>query len=447
MGKSVRIVKKPDIFVSIIPIYYLSKFTGLAPFSLSYCHDKKGKVEVTVKTLIPAVLYTVLLITVVTAAQCFVLTIYRFVDLPCGTEEKNQVLVLVFALRVISCVTCLVTALTRIRKEMDSLLYKLSVIDTLLGTQNDVLRSNEKSTWIQVTLLAPILFFVYVNDSFSMNSDYKIVLWATGIFVCNFIRFVTTMQYVNLIYLLRQKFNILNNYISPPENLTEYRTNNNLWEMLLQEPRFSNEDMWKDDVQQIEAFHQALYRRHISTIMQGSTNICIQNSWLHKKKLLFRALRIIWDVLCDISSSVNSIYGLQILLCIVLAFIEMTLNLSFAIIELKLTDTDKMRLYLNVVIPVIWSVMEFLKLLWIAAACNATCGEANRSVTLLQKLLLLPEVDPGHATEIQLFLQQVKDRRPKFTAWDFFTINYSLFGSTVGALVTYLVIIVQMQAN
>ena len=34
-----------------------------------------------------------------------------------------------------------------------------------------------------------------------------------------------------------------------------------------------------------------------------------------------------------------------------------------------------------------------------------------------------------------------------FTAWDFFTINYSLLGSTVGAVVTYLVILVQMQTN
>jgi hypothetical protein len=140
-------------------------------------------------------------------------------------------------------------------------------------------------------------------------------------------------------------------------------------------------------------------------------------------------------------------YGLQILLCIVSAFIEITMHLSFAIIELNLTDFANMRIYLNVVNPVIWSVMEFLKLFWIAATCSAACGEANRSVTLLQKLLLLPDIHPAPATEIQLFLQQVRDRTPKFTAWDFFTINYSFLGSTVGAIVTYLVILLQMQRN
>jgi hypothetical protein len=62
-------------------------------------------------------------------------------------------------------------------------------------------------------------------------------------------------------------------------------------------------------------------------------------------------------------------------------------------------------------------------------------------------LILLPELHPGIAAEIQLFLHQVRDRKPKFTAWDFFAINYGFLGSTVGAIATYLVILVQMQAN
>jgi hypothetical protein len=33
--------------------------------------------------------------------------------------------------------------------------------------------------------------------------------------------------------------------------------------------------------------------------------------------------------------------------------------------------------------------MQFFQLFWKAAICNAACGEANRSVTLLQKLLIL----------------------------------------------------------
>jgi len=129
------------------------------------------------------------------------------------------------------------------------------------------------------------------------------------------------------------------------------------------------------------------------------------------------------------------------------AFIEITANLSYSIISLKLNVFTKEDLHFKVVSPIIWALMTFLQLFWITATCSAACGEANRSVTLLQKLLLLSELHPATAAEIQLFLHQVRDRKPKFTAWDFFTINYSFLGSTVGAVATYLLILVQMQAN
>ena len=181
--------------------------------------------------------------------------------------------------------------------------------------------------------------------------------------------------------------------------------------------------------------------------MKDSTNICIQNSWFHKEKLRCRALRIIWDVLCDISSSVNSMYGLQILFCIVSAFIKITANLSNITLSLYTNAYANANFYRDGLLPVILALMELLQLFWIAASCSANCEEASRSVTLLQMLLLLPELHPATAAEIQFFLQQTRDRKLKFTAWDVFTINYSFLGSTVGAIATYLVILVQFLAS
>jgi hypothetical protein len=141
------------------------------------------------------------------------------------------------------------------------------------------------------------------------------------------------------------------------------------------------------------------------------------------------------------------VYGLQILLFTVSAFIKITANLSYSIIALYTNAYANANFYLDDLLPIILALMEFLQLFWITATCNAASEEANRSVILLQKFLLLPELHPATAAEIQLFLQQVRDRKPKFTAWDVFTINYVLLGSIVGAVATFLVILVQMQAN
>jgi hypothetical protein len=91
--------------------------------------------------------------------------------------------------------------------------------------------------------------------------------------------------------------------------------------------------------------------------------------------------------------------------------------------------------------------MEFLLLFWLTATCGTASGEANRSVTLLQNLLLLPELHSATAAEIQLFLQQVRDLKLRFTACDVFTINYTLLGSTLGSIPTFLVMLVQFQAG
>jgi hypothetical protein len=120
--------------------------------------------------------------------------------------------------------------------------------------------------------------------------------------------------------------------------------------------------------------------------------------------------------------------------------IEIRTNLSYSVMALKVNIFTNEELYLKLMSPIIWALMQFWQLFWIAAFYSANSEEANRSVTLPQKLLLLPELHPATAAEIQLFLHQVRERKPNFTACDVFTIHYGLLGSTVGAVATYLVI-------
>jgi len=442
----VKTLKKADIFSNIIPIYYLSKFTGLFPLSLAYSQHQQRRGTVKMKTSKFGVLCSMFMLMWITGDQC-----YEFITnhINFQGEKKNYVMDLESVIYTISAVSSLIMSLIRIRKEMYKVLYNIFVVDNLLDTKCYILTKNEKFLWIQLISLTLVAFVIYAADFLVMNSNFNIrLLCGLSFYACCFIRIVTIMQFANLVSLLKQKFKILNSYLGSAENPAQYTPDNNLWEILLQTLHFRNEDNWKDDALQIEAFYQALNRRYYSKItVQDSANISNQNSWLQTEKLRFRALRIIWDVLCDISSSVNSMYGLQILLCIVSAFIEITTNLSYSIISLKENVFAKEELYLKVVTPIMWALVQFLLLFWMASSCSAASGEANRSVTLLQKLLLLPELHPATAAEIQLFLQQVRDRKPNFTAWDFFTINYGLLVSTVGAITTYLVILVQMQAN
>ncbi|XP_049962102.1 gustatory receptor 23a-like [Schistocerca serialis cubense] len=84
-------------------------------------------------------------------------------------------------------------------------------------------------------------------------------------------------------------------------------------------------------------------------------------------------------------------------------------------------------------------------------SCSAIANEASRTADLLLKALLAPIGDDSRANQLriqlQLFLQQVQHRRPRFTACGLFTIDLSIVSSMAAAVISYLVIIVQFQIS
>jgi gustatory receptor len=126
------------------------------------------------------------------------------------------------------------------------------------------------------------------------------------------------------------------------------------------------------------------------------------------------------------------------------AIVEVTTNISYIIIGVDGKGTYYLHSFQYVTALMLWAFTHILLLFFVTGCCNAASGEANRSAVLLQKLLLT-ELHPDTAEEVQLFLQQVSNRKVRFTAWDFFAINYATFGSIVGAITTLLVILVQIQ--
>jgi hypothetical protein len=137
-------------------------------------------------------------------------------------------------------------------------------------------------------------------------------------------------------------------------------------------------------------------------------------------------------------------YGLQILLCMVSAFVEVTMTISHAIVSMIMKHENQLEFLHFVISKMCWGLIQFFLLFCVTGSCNAASGEANSSVVLLQKLLLT-ELHPDTAQEVQLFLQQVSNRKVRFTAWDFFTIYYTTLGSIIGAITTFVVIFVQIQ--
>jgi len=90
---------------------------------------------------------------------------------------------------------------------------------------------------------------------------------------------------------------------------------------------------------------------------------------------------------------------------------------------------------------------------YISLGCSVTipCHFANNNTahtsTVLRKLLLAFHTDPATLSELERFSHHVALRKFKFTVFGFLSLDLSLLVSMMGAVVTYLVILMQFKIN
>jgi hypothetical protein len=114
---------------------------------------------------------------IIIGAQCCVFTFYFKLHVK---VEIRSVYISEEIIIVISSITSLALSLTKIRKEMNNLLNKVSVIDELFHTHDKVLKRHEIFLRIQIISLISIVCIMYVNDFLILDS-------ATGMWSLYFI--------------------------------------------------------------------------------------------------------------------------------------------------------------------------------------------------------------------------------------------------------------------
>jgi gustatory receptor len=85
------------------------------------------------------------------------------------------------------------------------------------------------------------------------------------------------------------------------------------------------------------------------------------------------------------------------------------------------------------------------KLLCVAVSCHSANNNMAHTSTVLRKLLLAFHTDPATMSELERFAQHVALRKFKFTVFGFLSLDLSLLVSMMGAVVTYLVILMQFK--
>jgi hypothetical protein len=222
------------------------------------------------------------------------------------------------------------------------------------------------------------------------------------------INMVTTLQYINLVLILKQRFRRLNYMLSGSLNVDEdfrYRSSG------------------------------------ISSII-GYEIIKSRSCNYYN----FHEFRIIYSELYDILCLINEKYGISILLEITSMFSNFIPTFYIAIFALQnaVSKHGGTAQCVQAVTLLYWCALHICIFVWMTMCCHLTTTEYNKCVAQVQKLLLTRTSGQEILTELDRFSSQLQSIRVQFSICGFFTLNVSFLGASVSAMFTYILILIQL---
>ena len=302
----------------------------------------------------------------------------------------------------------------------------LEIIDNISEVDNKIRCTLQEETYMnrnvlfniitEIILLIVIQCIVIKYNIYQFTSEgyYRFILILIRIIATYICNLLVLFQFVNLVYMMKQRYIHLN------KRLTNWNNGTVSWPMYLnkENERCSQSDRAVDHV-------------IITTVCVSS----VGNIEGTLKKVDILSFRKIYSELYDIICLINDTYGIPILASIcwilttVLCWLYETL---FKFNEWGVTD---------IAYAITCSALVFKVTLF----CHTATNEARTSSILVQKLLLFGNCTNECVEELKMFSLQLQVMTNQYTACGFFSLNLRLFTTVVSLIVSYIVIMIQIK--
>jgi hypothetical protein len=167
----------------------------------------------------------------------------------------------------------------------------------------------------------------------------------------------------------------------------------------------------------------------------------------HQYAANVRTLRCAYAILYDLGDLVGSAYGFQLLLAMAYIFFSVVKYFHLVMVSNISSHQGNMSAaHVGGILPFICVVsIHIANILWVTASCNFTCREAVRTTTVVNKLLLIQTLSSDVSAELERFSQQLLHSKLQFTAFGFFSLDFTFLYGFIGGATTYIVILLQFQ--
>ena len=369
------------------------------------------KLEISPFSLMYSVCFVALYLCVLAVSFTFKYT-YVYSKMP-ATDMVPNILLHILS---ISSMVSLVLSVTKNRNaivRITSLIAQTERV-TLLRSR-EYYRKAKIILFMQVIVIFTVTGIYGFYDYITWYSILGIIFLSNShMYVDTLIEWIVVIQFVNMVVLLKYRFSLLNMRLSNISGIFEIGNS-------------------KEEFQ-------------LPSLETAWVSVKEKKSQLKGKEIL--TFNNIHDVLCDTVLLVESTYEVQIFLSLLSAFAGITIWSYFGLCYLYGyygTENAAVSNTSVVLVPIIRSLLHMAKLLCITVSCHSANYNMAHTSTVLRKLLLAFHTDPATMSELERFSHHVALRKFKFTVFGFLSLDLSLLVSMMGAVATYLVILMQFK--
>ncbi|GFG40021.1 hypothetical protein Cfor_10569 [Coptotermes formosanus] len=406
-----------DFFLAMRPLLYVSRALGLAPFAYVKKTLPGGTIAVQLGQSAGALFYSIFIVVLHFCLLAVSLTFkYLYVfSLMSATDTLTGILLHTAS---VTSLISLVSSVTKNRKAIFRIMSCIVQTDSfILTSSREYYRKAKNNLILQLLVVFTFLGLITVYDYIIWNSMHGIInLSYCHIYVGMLIEWIVVIQFMNVVVLLRDRFSLLNTRLI---NLS--------------------------GIFKIENSKKGFY---FTELQRSCISVKEMKSQLTGKEIL--TFNNIHDNVFDTALLVKCTYEVQIFFSLLSTFAGVTIWSYYGLCYLygyfgpENAAVSVSRVALS---QMMWSLLHVAKLLCITIPCHSANNKMAHTSTVLRKLLLAFHGDPGTMRELERFSQHVALRKFKFKAFGFLSLDLSLLVSMMGAVATYLVILMQIKVS
>ena len=378
------------------PLYFVSKVLGLAPYS--YAQTQSGSHAIK-PCSVSSIMWT-LFVTALMLVLFLHISFFRFLRLSPGL---NASYLIVFGLQkislLLSCFVSLLSGVTTNRSKIRKTMEMLSAIDEMLirNKRVHVYKKEFYTLLAHILLVTSVLMYMFYQNV-APDLGFHNILFSAYYVLTLFVNSVGLIRFIFLLRILKLGFKITG-----------------------------------EELKILETYPK-------TTTFLNFTNTLCDNSRRDMQLCSIFALRSLHFKLYELGRTVNSSYGLLMLIETVHNFLS-----AVSLVDITIILLDREEYVNTTVYYMCWLTYYAMKTSFLMLTSHLTCNESRKLLAILYKLLLRPDLHHCCERQIRLFVMQVINNGIQFTAAGIFPLDLPTLHSIVSATTMYVIVLQQLK--